>query len=259
MLSLLSEKLNHLKHISVSSILKIINLVEPPIIICGCGRSGTTLLLGILDAHPSIQAVKSESRIFKQWRYRSSRINKWFHLLKVYVLLCQHKIKSTANRWAEKTPQNVQYIPQIIEEFGTNVRIIHIIRDGRDVVTSKHPRFKDQYFIPPEHWAKTVTLGLKYHDHPQVHTLRYESLIQDFDRTASSLMDFLDLELTKEVREFYRYSSLTNPETLDQPLGKLYDHSIGKWQNTDHEERINEFYSCEMAVNVMKNLKMIYH
>ncbi|MCA9555784.1 MAG: sulfotransferase, partial [Myxococcales bacterium] len=46
---------------------------EPPIIIGGCGRSGTTLVASILSCHPRIAVVGPETRAFAAGAYPSDR------------------------------------------------------------------------------------------------------------------------------------------------------------------------------------------
>jgi hypothetical protein len=77
-----------------------------PVIIGGCGRSGTTLLSAMIDAHP--------------------------------LFFC-----GPESRWSEKTPGNVRVLDRIFEYFP-RARFIHVIRDGRDVVcsTRTHPKFR---------------------------------------------------------------------------------------------------------------------
>ncbi len=40
---------------------------QSPVIIGGCARSGTTLVLAILAAHPSIYTIPNEIRAFVKW------------------------------------------------------------------------------------------------------------------------------------------------------------------------------------------------
>src|SRR6056297_2982515 len=71
-----------------------------PIIIGGCGRSGTTLLLSIISAHPDIYAFSKEIGVFSEWHKGKPRLDR----LNRYILL--HKLPDTKKRMCEKTPAN---------------------------------------------------------------------------------------------------------------------------------------------------------
>jgi hypothetical protein len=45
-------------------------LVAAPVFVCGYYRSGTTLMAGLLQGHPDVVSLPSESRYFGQWRRR---------------------------------------------------------------------------------------------------------------------------------------------------------------------------------------------
>lgn len=43
------------------------------------------------------------------------------------------------HRYCEKSPKNVLYIEKLLEAFRGEEKVIHVVRDGRDVITSEHP------------------------------------------------------------------------------------------------------------------------
>ncbi len=251
------RSIRFIRSIRSRSVGRLIRLRDSPIIVCGCPRSGTTLLLAILDAHPEIQAVQQESRIFKKWPYKSDKINRWYHRALISSHLIRFPIKKTARRWAEKTPQNIQYIEEILDEFKTGIKIIHILRDGRDVVTSKHPAQPDRFFVSPEQWSEVVSEGLKWVDHPQVLTIRYESLIQQYQTTVDQIMTFLELEISNEIMEFDKHTSIKTPKSLNNQIQPITDKSIGKWKKEVFKERIEAFNACTRAVSVLEKIEAI--
>lgn len=226
-------------------------LSSTPIIIGGCARSGTTLLQAVLSAHPKVQAVPAEPRIFKKYPYSSPVLNRTYHHLQLLNLLARHPVKPSADRWIEKTPKNVLYFENIIREFQNQVFLIHIIRDGRDVVTSKHPARPDQYFVSPQHWAKQVKAGLKWKDHPQVITVKYEELIMDFEKTVEGILSLLGLETSEKIMNFQRHTSIQKPRSLPATIETVHNRSIGQWKEKIHEHRMEEFYQCQEALSLL--------
>ena len=126
---------------------------DMPIIIGGCGRSGTTLLLSIISAHPNIFAFPKEIGVFSEWHNSNPRIDRLYR----YVLV--NSLPNEKNRWCEKTPGNVRHFDKILSYFNNKVKLIHIIRDGRDVMLSKHPKKPDSYWIFPVIWINDVKEG----------------------------------------------------------------------------------------------------
>ncbi|HAD96664.1 MAG TPA: hypothetical protein DCG19_04610 [Cryomorphaceae bacterium] len=236
------------------SFLRTTRLLNSPIIIGGCARSGTTLLHAVLAAHPKIQPVLAESRIFKKHPYSFRFLNTIYHRLLILNHLVRYPVKPSAERWMEKTPQNVLYIENILREFKERVYVIHIIRDGRDVVTSRHPSLPGEYFVSPEHWVEQVTEGLKWKDHPRVITLKYEELIMDFEKTTRDILSLLALEWTEEVKDFQRHTPVQYPRSLKGRIEPVNSLSIGKWKEEVHEHRIHEFYQCRKAVTLLNIL-----
>lgn len=108
-------------------------------------------------------------------------------------------------RWAEKTPANLLYIPQIKKTIP-DALIVHIIRDGRDVAASmSRMRWGDTFSWDRRHrlmvcglyWQWLVRKGRKYgrqfdSDYLEVH---YEDLVRQPKNTLASLGKFIHCDL----------------------------------------------------------------
>jgi len=114
--------------------------VREPIIIIGAPRSGTTLLAGLLDAHP-LAATMGEPRLV--WRYGNDR---WSDQLRVRNANPQsidhiHNSFATflrergAERLVEKTPANAVR-PRFVDHVFPDARYVHITRNGWGAVPS---------------------------------------------------------------------------------------------------------------------------
>ena len=246
--------LKFLKEVKFRSIIRAIRFSRQPILICGCGRSGTSLLLAILDAHPDIKGIDYETNIFVWKRYfKSDWINGIVHRLRIFNQLIRDEIKPTAKRWCEKTPKNVNYIPLILKELHQHVKIIHIIRDGRDVCTSYHPTTSG-YHVSVDRWVNDVLDGLAFADHPKVLTIRYENLVKNFDHTLNIILDFLGEPYIKDLVDFHEKSTIVNHSAWFDKIRPLDTSSVARWKDEKHRERIQEFYQHEAAMNLMEQL-----
>ena len=186
-----------------------------PIFIVGCGHSGTSLLLVILGAHSRIFAVPHESRIAAhcRWRFLAAmrKFNRW-------------TIAHGKKRWVEKTPKHILHIDNILKH-RPRARILLIIRDGRDVACSLQKRHGSLEF-GIQKWVATNTEGKKYWDHPNVHVLKYESLISDFEKTMREVLAFVGEEYEPGIREYYK-----TPRQIEKPASESKtEHNFRDWK-----------------------------
>ncbi len=218
----------------------------PPVVIGGCARSGTTMLLAMLSAHPSIFAFKKELGFLTQWKrdpegsgYIPSRMDR------MYRELIRSRIPEGVRRWCEKSPANVRHIEKILEYFKERVRFIHIIRDPRDVLTSEHPKpsKKGGYYVSAERWVKDVKAGLAFKGHPSVFTLRYEDLVRNPDMELDRICSFIGEEREKELEEWSAHTDVKKNPAWEGEVKPFHQGSIGKWRKSAFKERVEEILS----------------
>lgn len=177
-----------------------------PIFIVGCQRSGTTLLRLILDAHPRL-SVGPESRFLDDlakvtgddWPriepygfpkdYFNEKFADMFHDFHM-----DYAARRGKARWGDKSPRYTLHIP-FLDALFPNCQVIHVIRDGRDVVSSHRQRWgyasaykataKWQRYIEAAR-AAGATLGPA-----RFAEVRYEALVADPEPELRRLLDFL--------------------------------------------------------------------
>lgn len=241
---------------------------ETPIIIGGCGRSGTTLMRVILDSHSQI-ACGPESNVFpspnrlnpgspgaeklaKKFDLGSSEMRRLLESSATRAEFAERFFAAYRDQagkplWADKTPRNVQVMPYILEHFP-EARFVHVIRDGRDVVCSlrTHPRHRviDGQIVKLDtwnpikdcvgRWVKDVGDGLAYRGDPRYYELKYEDLVTDTEGTLRGLFEFLRLDWEPAVMSFHEVqSSSRDPVKFAQnpeATKPLQSSSIGRWK-----------------------------
>ncbi|MBI3159824.1 MAG: sulfotransferase [Chloroflexi bacterium] len=217
---------------------------KPPILIGGCGRSGTTLLLSILGAHPHIHAIHEEMFAFFPRPFRLRPLLRHLHGLDP---------GAGWQRWCEKTPKNVRAFGDILAAFEGQARLIHMVRDGRDVVTSHHPNSSQRYYVPPERWVADVQAGLTYAD--QSLLIRYEDLIADLEGTLRQVCDYVEEEFDPRLLDFARHTTVTENKAWEgRKVRSLHNERIGRWQQPGHQRVIQEFISTPQAAELMARL-----
>lgn len=130
--------------------------------------------------------------------------------------------RAGARRWSEKTPRNILYADELWRLFP-DMRFIHIIRDGRDVVSSmisrrfwpvaQTPDFPEtapfrgdvtfdkavDYWMTMLDIARRVATRVPAENYLEI---RLEDLVHDRDVTLKRVFDFLGEEITEKVSAY---------------------------------------------------------
>jgi Sulfotransferase family len=228
--------------------------MNPCVFIVGCPRSGTTLLRRIADAHAEL-AVIGELHWLPRWWERRVGLTPHglvtgellqalfaeprFHKFevapeRVAELLRSHRPQQYADfvsglfdlhgrvkgkpNVGEKTPGYVRFLPTL-HSLWPHARVIHLIRDGRDVALSLFDRTRtrraawhqptweeDPATTAALYWEWNVRLGREAGAHlgsGRYRELRYESLIADPELECRKLCDFLALPYDPAMVRFH--------------------------------------------------------
>lgn len=193
---------------------------ERHVVIGGTPRSGTTLVRRILDRHPSL-CCGPETSILLPGGMRIDQVAsayKW-PAAELRALMAQspsqgafvdafadrYRGQRGRTRWAEKTPLNVLSFDWVLERFP-QARLVHVVRDGRDVVCSmrQHPdrRWVDGVEVKelrPEsvdtymrRWVRDTEAGIGRRGDPHYIEVRYEDLVVDPEEVMRGLLEALD-------------------------------------------------------------------
>ena len=230
-----------------------LNFSDEPILIGGCARSGTTLLQSILSAHPKIFTFPDEIAAFSRWELNDFGKKVPIRVDKLYREALRNKIPEYVTRWCSKAPSNIRYISEIMQYFNNRVKFIHIIRDPRDVVLSKHPKKEDRYWVSPERWLKDVRRGLAYKDHPNVLTIKYEDLIEQPDKTIDKICWFIDENECEKLHNWREHTKIKRSQALFGKIKPLHKKSIGKWKENADEAQIDQLMNDEEIRQTMKD------
>lgn len=149
-------------------------------------------------------------------------------------------------RWGDKTPGYVNSLPVLIGLFP-NARFIHLIRDGRDVAASIMPLpfGPNTIYVTARRWKHSVQHGLTFaRQHPaQVHTLRYEDLIECPEDQLRELCAFLEEDYCPAMLDFHRDASARVPAAaihrqIENPITK---QRRGRWRKDLSARQVRVF------------------
>jgi hypothetical protein len=218
---------------------------RPPVpFIVGVGRSGTTMLRLMLDAHPDLaippethfvpdlidaieagatpeRAVETMTAV-RQWgdlhtepadvvaRWRQlDEFTPGAALRSFYEMYAERRNKP---RYGEKTPAYVKNMIKI-EAAMPEARFIHVIRDGRDVALSRWKRTLGDKDPAPagqvaETWQRRIRRAQR-HGRKVSHylELRYEDLVTDTEPNLRRIADFLELPWNPVMLTYYEHAA----------------------------------------------------
>lgn len=253
-----------------------------PIFIIGCPRSGTTLLSLMLHRHPRI-AIPPENRFLlpvyfgrqdfgdlarAENRHRLAEkivTSDWFTDLRLDPQRVTHRITQEAwtvgaaiglvlrayseqldkPRWGDKRPGYRNAI-WLIRRMFPDAQFIHIVRDGRDCVSSMKsvPPWDEKGFIARVcAWTEAIDRGERARKKlgaDSFFELQYEHLVADPERQLSALCEFLgerfdDAMLRPEnlagevVPEHQTWHVWTHKEVSRRSVGAFTDR-LEPWQ-----------------------------
>ena len=249
-----------------------------PVFVVGCGRSGTTLLAVLLDRHSQIAMTpethflngfcrrcrdaenlgtqeKLVAALGREPRFKDMDLNPadvleefrdypsdFKHLFR--AMLEAYRQKNHKPRIGEKTPDHLEFVPQIIEWFP-QARIICIVRDGRDVAQSNmkvHWTRKDLR-LQGMVWRWAAKTCLEYVErYPQqfIH-VRLEDLLQDPQGVMSRIDGFVGVAFEPQQLESRTETSVVlehETEWMGKARQELDPRRIAAWtrQTNPHEK-----------------------
>lgn len=190
-----------------------------PVFIAGCGRSGTSYLRTIVDAHPAF-FIPSESLFlidYLRWGKLTPRpLLSWLFFHEPQ-LLCWYKRDSFrfddvsfairmvhekearahgARHWGQKTPRFVNHMALFDAAFP-NIRWLLIYRDPRGVAASMKGSRQHTYSVAKacRRWKRDnqpILRALRSEVvSNRIFLIKFEDLVLDFEKTLISLFGFL--------------------------------------------------------------------
>lgn len=228
---------------------------DQPCFLIGFPRSGTTLLDNVLHSHPAITVIEERplahsaikvlgSQDSENYLDRFPSEQRRLQARNVYMeLRDRYADNSSGGIYVDKLPLNIWRVLELNYMFP-NAKYILSLRHPLDVILSN---WMQNYRL---NTAMSVMTNLKkifefyyltmsyVHEAKEklqldLHEVRYENLIQNFDNEMSRLVEFLNVDWDAKIRDYRQTASarLIRTPSHSQVIQPLYQTSINKWRH----------------------------
>ena len=261
--------------------------MNAPVFIVGCPRSGTSFLYHLLLSAGGFAEFRTQMNVFDVlepiygnlgvMKHKKKMMKEWlqskaFHVSGLDAAEVEAKVlsechsaadflrivmdmvaqKQGVKRWIDSTPTNIPHMQRIVKEFP-DARIVHIIRDGRDVALS----LDKQGWSRPLPWDKNKSLlaagiywewivrkgrklgailGSNYME------VRYEELVSDPRKSLVRVSEFIQHDLDYDRILQARVGSVKNPLTsFKEDLNDGNFTPVGRWRDKFPPEQLAWF------------------
>lgn len=254
---------------------------QPPIFLVGCGRSGSTLLWLMLNRHSQIYLAKESyfiPNLRSRWQPKMNHaaIDEFVDRLQSFPKppeqtvidylgwdvkelramlygMCNDSYSDVIRAiysygmraegkiwWGDKTPRYVMNL-DLLNDLFPGVRLIHLVRDGRDVALSYArcawgPSSVRETAL---YWMTRVGVAYRFRKkHPDmpVCEVRYEDLVRDPRTVLRTICEFIGVHYEAGMLEYH--STAESHFSQDE---KLVNHQLVKQPpRTDRIERWRE-------------------
>ena len=220
----------------------------------GFPRSGTTLLEQVLETHPDVVALDERPLLLSaevEFLANPGGVTRLADVLPMFLEPFQENYWRTvkdlgvdpAGRvFVDKFPLATVRLP-LISKIFPHAKIIFAIRDPRDVVFSC---FRRSFNMNPAMYEfNTLEGAARYYDAVMraaevyferlpldVHRVKYEELVADFDGVTRGVCDFIGVDWTDDLKNFARTAGerrIATPSSTQIGRG-LYAEGAGQWR-----------------------------
>lgn len=158
-----------------------------------------------------------------------------------------------------KTPQRVDGLiwndfiqpkHSMVDFINKGVKLVVMLRDGRDVLVSKHNADgRKSYWCPPERWINSILELIKTMEYVEqnnlqdyLHVIRYENLTLNLEGEIKRLEEFLGLSIDPNYKTFHQEHTKINQITHALNGIRPVEYNSNGWKQPEHEERIKSLF-----------------
>lgn len=197
------------------------------IFITGCAKSGTTLLLRLFYSFKDVEVVHVEIPLFRLIDMNSKN-----------TLVAKRDAQTIFSN--SLSVHTIEIQKTLIED--NNIKIINIVRDGRDVVES------DRGYVPAQRWIDSLTQTFEHMDNILLN-VKYEQLVSTPDIVQGWIRDLTGLRPECKFsaypdfvpsKAFLSKTNHNKPRPIE--VGRI-GKDLGLYKRLCSEEQLEDFES----------------
>ena len=211
------------------------------IYIQGCARSGNTLIRELCgSAFQGVEMVKLT---------KDTAECSLAHL----VELLHQPAKNASVRVASRNYENSLAMDRDLLRANPDVKILWMLRDPRDILTSIHANQPDKYYVTPDRLIKSLQLYLQFKDEPQVMAVRYEELVGNPDAMQVKISQFCHLTESRKFVEAHKFFPRFKENVRAMHSIRPIDtNSVQKWRtNPAHLKYLQQTLSAHPEISTL--------
>jgi hypothetical protein len=145
-------------------------------------------------------------------------------------------------RVASRNYENSLAMDRELLRANPEVKVLWMLRDPRDILTSIHANQPDKYYVPPDRLIKSLQLYLQFKDEPQVLAVRYEELVGNPDAMQTRISQAFGLAESRKFVEAYKFFPRFHENVRAMHSIRPIDtNSVQKWRsNPAHQKHLQE-------------------
>ena len=132
-----------------------------------------------------------------------------------------------------------------------DVKILWMLRDPRDVLTSTHPDQPGKFYVTPERLIQSLQLYGQFKDEPQVLTVRYEELVANPEAVQNGISQSFDLVAIRTFAEAHKFFPRFHENVRAMHSIRPIDaNSVQKWRKQPQlQEYLQRIFASHPAIS----------
>jgi len=153
-------------------------------------------------------------------------------------------------RVASRNYENSLAMDRELLRANPDVKVLWMLRDPRDILTSIHANQPDKYYVTPDRLIKSLQLYGQFKDEAQVVTVRYEELVGNPDAMQNKISQACHLTESRKFVDAYKFFPRFHENVRAMHSIRPIDtNSVQKWRNNPaHQKHLEQVFAAHPEI-----------
>ena len=208
------------------------------IYIQGCARSGNTLIRELCGA--AFQGAELVKLTKDQAECSLAHV----------VELLRQPVAGSRLLVASRNYENSLAMDREFLRANPDVKILWMLRDPRDVLTSTHPDQPGKFYVTPERWIASLRLYDQFKDEAQVLTVCYEELVTNPDAVQARIAQNFNLVASRKFVEAHKFFPRFHENVRAMhSIRPIDSNSVQKWRkNPQLQQYLQQIFASHPMI-----------